>query len=207
MQIEVGVERLDLRQDMAELMALEPAMSGDVEHGQPVVGDAGDVTGVVHDEHRDLRKTATQNVFQLPDMLGCSVVDEDDDPGAVGLDRTHGLDGRHEVGVRLVGERHDGDVGHAGCLDDATLDEAAKVDDQRLTFVAGTHGGKALSRLQRDDASGPECGFVDVGGAVVEVVGDEDGARVLGIADGVGGLALPSFDRVEEHGHSAIVIG
>ena len=140
-------------------------------------------------------------------MFGCGVIDEDDDPGAVGLDRTHGLDGRHEVGVRLVGQRYDGDVGHAGGLDDAALDEAAEVDDQRLGFVAGAHDSKALPRLQRDDASGREGGLVDVGGAVVEVVGDQDGARVLGIADGVGGLTLPSFDRVEEHGHGAIVIG
>ena len=107
----------------------------------------------------------------------------------------------------MVGERHDGDVGHACCLDDAALDEAAEVDDQRLAFVAGAHDSKALSGFQRDDASNREGGLVDVGGAVVEVVGDEDGARVLGIADGVGGLTLPSFDRVEEHGHSAIVIG
>ena len=70
MQVEVGVERLDLRQDMAELMALEPAEFGDIEHGQPVVGDAGDVAGVVDDEHGDLRKAAAQHVFQLPDMLG-----------------------------------------------------------------------------------------------------------------------------------------
>ena len=107
----------------------------------------------------------------------------------------------------MVGERHDGDVGHVCGLDDAALDEAAEVDDERLALVAGAHCRKRLSRLQRHDASGRERCLVDVGGAVVEVVGDENGASVLRVADGVGRLTLPSFDRVEEHGHSAIVIG
>ena len=207
MQVEVGVERLDLRQDVAELMALESAERGDVEHGQPVVGDSRDVAGVVDDEHGNLRKTSSQQVLQLADMLGRCVVDEDDDPAAVGLERGHCLDGRHEVRGRLEGERHDGDMGHLSRLDDAALDEAAEVDDERLAAVTGTNDRKRLPRLQRDDAPFWERRLVDVGGAVVEVVGDEHGAGMLGVADGVGGLALPSFDRVEEHGHSAIVIG
>ena len=79
----------------------------------------------------------------------------------------------------MLGERRDGEVGHACGFDDAALDEATEVDDQPFSLVAGTHDSKALSRLQRDDASGRKRGLLDVGGAVVEVVCDEDGARVL----------------------------
>lgn len=106
----------------------------------------------------------------------------------------------------MVGERHDDDLGDVGRLNHATLDEPAEVDDERLPLVAAGDVGQRLPWLQRLDAIGRKCCLVDVGGAVVEVVGDEDGARVLGVADGVGGLTLPSFDRVEEHGHSPIVI-
>ena len=201
MQVEVGVERLDLRQDVAELMALESAERGDVEHGQPVVGDSRDVAGVVDNEYGNLRKTSSQQVLQIADMLGRCVVDEDDDPAAVGLERGHCLDGRHEVGGRLVGERHDGDMGHLCRLDDAALDEAAEVDDERLALVAVADGFERLPGLQGDDAPSGEGCLVDVGGAGVEVVGDQHGACVLGIADGVRRLTLPSFDRVEEYGH------
>jgi hypothetical protein len=64
-----------------------------------------------------------------------------------------------------------------------------------------------LSGFQRDDAATGEHGVVDVGGAVVEVVGNEHATAMLGVADGVRGLTLPSFDRVEEYGHSQSVIG
>lgn len=64
-----------------------------------------------------------------------------------------------------------------------------------------------LPGLQRYDASCRECRLVDVGSSIVEVVGDEHATAVLCVADGVGGLTLPSFDRVEEHGHDAIIIG
>ncbi len=126
---------------------------------------------------------------------------------AVGLDGGDRLDGGHQVGGRLIRQRHDGDVGHLSRFDDAALDEPAEVDDERL--AAKVLGGvlEGLAGLQRDDASGWKSGLVDVGGTVVEVVGDEHATAMLGVADGVRRLTLPSFDRVEEHGHSAIVIG
>jgi hypothetical protein len=67
--------------------------------------------------------------------------------------------------------------------------------------------GKRLTGLQCEDAPVRKGGFVDVGRSVVEVIGNKDGIGVFGIADGVGGFPLPSFNRVEEDGHSAIVIG
>ena len=81
------------------------------------------------------------------------------------------------------------------------------VDDERLALEAVTDGFERLPRLQGDDARAGKGCLVDVGGAVVEVVGDEHRARMLGIADGVRRLTLPSFDRVEEYRHSAIVMG
>jgi hypothetical protein len=64
-----------------------------------------------------------------------------------------------------------------------------------------------LPRLQRDDAPLGQRRFVDVGGAIIEVIGDQYGIDILGVADGVGGFPLPSFDRVEEDGHGGSVIG
>lgn len=60
-----------------------------------------------------------------------------------------------------------------------------------------------LPRLERDDAAFGECRLADVGGAVVEVVGEQDATAVLGVADGVRRLFLPEFNRLEEHGHGA----
>lgn len=37
-------------------------------------------------------------------------------------------DGRYQVGGRLVGQRHDGDVGVLGRFDDAALDDPAGVE-------------------------------------------------------------------------------
>jgi serine/threonine protein phosphatase PrpC len=58
-----------------------------------------------------------------------------------------------------------------------------------------------LARLQRQDAVGTEQRLVDIGGSVVEVVGDQRGTAMLGVADGMGGFALASLDRVEEDVH------
>jgi len=41
-----------------------------------------------------------------------------------------GLDGGHQVGGRLIGERHDGDVGEFSRLDDAAFDEPAEIDHE-----------------------------------------------------------------------------
>ena len=136
-------------------------------------------------------------------MLGRSVVDQDEDGLAVGLERRDGLDGGHEVGGRLIGERHDGHIGELCRLDDAAFDEASEVDDERLARKVVSPVLHGLPRFQCDDAAFRKCRLVDVGGAVVEVVGEQDAAAVLGVADGVRRLTLPSFDRVEEHGHSA----
>ena len=192
---------------MAKLEAFEAAEVGDIEYGEPVVGDPGDVARVVDDQHRHLRKADGENVLEVLHVLGQRVVDEDDQLDAMRLDGGHGLDGRREVGAGLIGQRHDGDVGHLRRFDDAALDKAAEVDDQRFTLAAIARILERLPRLQRDDTASRQRRLVDIGGAVVEVVGDEDCASMLGVADGVGGLTLPSFDRVKEHGHSAIVIG
>ena len=136
-------------------------------------------------------------------MLGRSVVDQDEDGLAVGLERRNGLDGRHQVGGRLIRKGYDSDVGERRCLDDAALDEAAEVNDERLACEVVGPVLDGLPRLQGDNAAFRKCRLVDVGGAVVEVVGEQDATAVLGVADGVRRLTLPSFDRVEEHGHSA----
>jgi hypothetical protein len=107
----------------------------------------------------------------------------------------------------LIRKRHDGDVGDGRRLDDPALDEAAEVDDDGCAFERCDDVGEGLSGLQHEDAIGGERLLVDVGGAGVEVVGDQGRAGMIGVADGVGGLTLPSFDRVEEYGHSAIVKG
>lgn len=101
----------------------------------------------------------------------------------------------------MIGERHDGDVGEFRRFDDAALDEPAEVDDERLAFEVVGPVLDGLPRLQCDDAALGECRLVDVGGAVVEIVGERDSASMLGVTDGVRRLTLPSFDRVEEHGH------
>jgi hypothetical protein len=158
---------------------------------------------VVDDQYRHFREAAGQDLFQARDVFGCGVVDEDDDVSAERLQGGHGFDGGHQVGGRLERQRHDCDVGHFGRLDDAALDEATEVDDQWRSFERAADVGKRLFRLQSDNAAGGERGLVDVGGAGGEVVGDQDGARVLGVSDGVGGLPLPAFDRVEEYGHGS----
>jgi hypothetical protein len=50
-----------------------------------------------------------------------------------------------------------------------------------------------LARLQGDDAGVSQSGAVDVGGGVIDIVGDEDAAAVLGVADGVGRLSLTTL--------------
>lgn len=90
-----------------------------------------------------------------------------------------GLDRWHEVGGRLIRERHDGDVGERRCLDDAAFDEAAEVDHDGCGRELGDPVADGLPRLQGHDAAFGERGLVDVGGAVVEVVGDQDSAAVL----------------------------
>jgi hypothetical protein len=103
----------------------------------------------------------------------------------------------------LIGERHDSDVSHLRGFDDAAFDEPSEVDHQGRTFYGAANLCECLSWLQGDDATtGKRC-LVDVSGTVIDVVGNEDRACVLGIADGMGSFPLPSFDRVEEYGHSA----
>lgn len=121
----------------------------------------------------------------------------------MGLERRDGLDSGHQVGGRLIRERHDGDISELRRLDDAALDEPAKVDDDGRGRKLGDPVLDGLPWLQSDDAAFRECRLVDVGGTVVEVVGEQDATAMLGVADGVRRLTLPSFDRVEEHGHSA----
>lgn len=162
---------------------------------------------MIDDEHSNFRETSAKHIFQQLDMLWVGIVDEGDDFRAVLLERRDSLYGRHEVGGRLVGKRHHGHISDVGRFQNAALDKATEINDERVTFVARGYGLERLSRFEGDNAARRERRFVDVGGAVVEVVGDEDAAAMLGVADGVGRLTLPSFDRVEEHGHSAIVIG
>jgi hypothetical protein len=162
---------------------------------------------VVDHKHGDLGKALAENVLKVSDVLRRGVVDEDDDPRAVRLQRSHRLHGGHEVGGRLIGERHDADVGHLGGFNHAAFDEASEVEDQRLAFEAGSSGFQRLSRLECRDASSWKSRFIDISGPVIEVVGDQHATAVFGVADSVGRLPLPSFDRVEKHGHDAIVIG
>ena len=201
--VEEDIELLDLRQDVAELIGFEPAHLGDIDDGQPVVGEARNVARAVDDQHRQLRKSDREDADQILDVLGRRVVNQDEDRLAVRLERRDGLDGGHQVGGRLIRERHDGDVGEPRRLDDAALDEPAEVDDEWLAFEVVGPVLDGLPRLQGYDAAFGKCRLVDVGGAIVEVVGEQDSAAVLGVADGVRRLTLPSFDRVEEHGHSA----
>lgn len=107
----------------------------------------------------------------------------------------------------MVGERHDGDVGDLGRFDDAALDEPAEVDDERRSLEVLRPVLDGLAWLQGDDAAVRESGVVDVGGTVVEVVGEEHAAAVLGVADGVRRLTLPSLDGVEEYAHGCIDYG
>lgn len=188
---------------MAELIGFEPAHLGDVDDRQPVVGETRDVARAVDDEHWQLRKPHREDADQVLNVLGRGVVDQDEDRLAVGLERRDGLDGGHQVGGRLIRQRHDGDVGQLRRFDDAALDEPAEVDDEWLAFEVVGPVLDGLPRLQGYDAAFGKCRLVDVGGAIVEVVGKQDSAAVLGVADGVRRLTLPSFDRVEEHGHSA----
>jgi hypothetical protein len=178
-----------------------------VEHAQTVVGESGDVAGVADDQDRIFREAFRQKLLEVGDMLGLGVVDQQDDVVAVGFDGRHGLDGRHEIGGRLVGERDDGHVRELRRLDDAAFDEPAEVDDQRSTAHETLDFGERLAGLQGQDAPVGKCGFVDVGRSVIEIVGDQDCIGVFRIADGMSGFPLPSFNRVEEDGHSAIVIG
>lgn len=162
---------------------------------------------MVDDEDCDLGKALAENVFQVGDVLRRRIVDEDDDPRAVRLQSCYRLHGRHEVGGRLIGERYDTDVGHLRRFNHAAFNEASEIEHQRLAFEAGGSGFQRLSWLERSDASSWKSGFVDIGCAVIEVVGDQHTATVLSVADSVRRLTLPSFDRVEKHGHDAIVIG
>lgn len=203
MFIEEVVELLDLRQDVAELIGFEPSHLGDVDDGQPVVGETSDVARAVDDQHRQLRKSDREDADQVLDVLGRGVVDQHEDRLTVGLERRDGLDGGHQVGGRLIRQRHDGDVGELRRLDDAAFDEPAEVDHERLACKVVGPVLDRLPRLQGYDSTFRERGFVDVGSAVVEVVGEQDSTAMLGVADGVRRLTLPSFDRVEEHGHSA----
>lgn len=207
MLVEIVVERPDLRQNAAQLIALDASEFGQLEHGQPVVGETADVAGMADDLHGQPRKAARQNGNQVVHMLGRGVVDEDQDIIGVGLQRRDRLDGWHQVGGRLVGERHDGDVGDLGRLDDAALDETAEVDDERRSLEVLGPVLDGLAGLQGDDAAIGESGVVDVGGAVVEVVGEEHAAAVLGVADGMRRLTLPSLDGVEEYAHGCIGYG
>lgn len=207
MQVEVTVKCLDLRQDVSELMTLQPAEFSELEHGQTVVCDARDVAGVVDHEHGDLGKALTENVLKVSDVLRRRVVDEDDDPRAVRLQRSHGLHSGHEVGGRLIGERHDADVGHLRGFDHAAFDEASEVENKRLALEARGSGFQRLTRLESRDAPSWKSRFIDISSPVVEVIGDQHTTAVFGVADGVGRFTLPSFDRVEKHGHDAIVIG
>ena len=95
------------------------------------------------------------------------------------------------------------ETGPLGRLDNLGSGEPAEVDDERRILEVLRPVLDGLPRLQRDNAAFRERGLVDVGGAVVEVVGEQDSAAVLGVADGVRRLSLASLDRVEEHGHSA----
>ena len=60
-------------------------------------------------------------------------------------------------------------------------------DDERRALHRARDLRERLPGLQGDDATVGKSGLVDVGGAVVEVVGDEHAAAVLGVADGMGG--------------------
>ena len=140
-------------------------------------------------------------------MLRLGVVNEQDDIVTIGLDCRHGLDGWHEIGGRLIGERHDGHVGHFRGFDDAAFDEPTEVDDQGRALHVTLDVRERLTGLQGEDAPVRQSCLVDIGCSVVVVIGNEDGIGVFGIADGMGGFPLPSFNRVEEDGHSAIVIG
>ena len=156
---------------------------------------------MIDDEHRHLREADSEDALEVADVRRVRVVDEDGDVLAVGLDRRDGLDGGHEVGGRLVGERNDGDVGHLRRLDDAALNKAAEVDDERLALEIRRPILDGLARLERDNASCGKGCLINVGGAGIDVVGEQDGSGMRGVADGVRRLTLPSFDGVEEHGH------
>jgi hypothetical protein len=151
-------------------------------------------------------KISSEQLLQQRHMLGPGVVDQQHEVLGVRLERDHGLDGWRKIGGRLVTERHHGDVGELGRFDHARFDEPAEVDDHMRALEAIDGGFDGLAGVELDDAVLKDA-FVDVGGAGIGIVGEQGAIAMAGVADGVRRLSLPSFDRVEEHGHVAIVKG
>lgn len=104
----------------------------------------------------------------------------------------------------MKGQRHERDIGNRCGIHHSAFDKPSEVEDDVL---AGEMFGDildGLTRLQSDDAVLSQSGTINIGGGVIEIIGDEECTAMLGVADGVRRLTLPSFDRVEEHGHGCI---
>ena len=93
----------------------------------------------------------------------------------------------------MKGQRHGRDIGDRCGIDHSAFDKPSEVEDEVLAGEVFGDILDGLARLQGDDAGVSQSGAVDVGGGVIDIVGDEDAAAVLGVADGVGRLSLTTL--------------
>ena len=62
-----------------------------------------------------------------------------------------------------------------------------------------------ITRFQCNDILLPQHVPIDIAGAVVEIIGDEHAATMLGVSYGMGGLALSALDRIKKCFHIKMV--
>ncbi len=86
-------------------------------------------------------------------------------------------------------------------LDDAAFDPSSEVDDDALGRIAVEHGSKRLAGLQDFDRALRQGRLIDVGGAVLKIIGDQEGIGVARISNGMRRLTLTSLYGVEEDTH------
>ena len=186
---------------MTQRECVQSSERKEIEQRHAFIGELGDIARAVDDEDRHFREAFVQNGFQVRHKRRFGVVDDDDKALCVLLQGQYRLDGWHQVSGRLEAQRDDADGGRFCSLDDARFNPASKVDDDAFRRIAYEDGRQRLTRFQDFNGALWQGCLIDLGSAVLKVVGDEKRLGVAGVSDGVRRLTLAALDRIEEHAH------
>ncbi len=115
------------------------------------------------------------------------------------LQGVNSLDAGHKVSWRLVTDWHHTDINQLCRLNDAAFHPSPEViNNVGVLFDVSKN---FIARIQCDDILLPQYISIDIAGAVVKIIGDENAATMLGISYGMSGLSLSSLDRIKKCFH------
>ena len=191
------VKILDLRQQASQRISVQFAHLKQVENGLALIGKPCDIARRVDDENTIIREAFGENRLQLPDMSRGGIIDENDDIVIVLFQRQNGFHGWHQIGSGLIIYRHHADIRHFRRLQNTTLDPSTKIKNDVLVvgdFDLFSWGdGHDLPWLQNRT--------INIGCAVLEIIGQQFCAKMFGISNGMGGFALSALDRIKQYFH------